>query len=282
MVGSAVVVLVALTFYPMVYMFWISLHEWPIVPTLPRSFVGLEQYLSIVADPRFWNSVGVSALYLVVSVTLQVVLGFALALLVADLVRGASVLRVLFMMPIFVSPIVAGLVWRFMFGYDLGIVNYFLSAIDLPRINWLGNAWGALTAVIVVDVWQWTPFSMLILLAGLASVPSSPYEAAAIDGASPRQVFRFITLPMMMPVLAVVVLFRVIDAFKMFDLVFILTRGGPGEATNVVALDIWRKGFYENQLGAAAARSVIMVVGATLLAALLARAIIPAQKTGDA
>jgi multiple sugar transport system permease protein len=271
MVAPTVTILFALTIYPMVYMVWISLHEWPIIATLPRRFEGLEQYEYLLFDRSFWDAVCASATYLTISVTLQVGLGFAFALLLSVGGAGTTIVRLLFMLPLFISPVVAALIWKFMLGYDLGILNYFIRSIGLPPVNWLGGEGMAMASLILVDVWQWTPFSILILLAGLASLPSEPYEAAVLDGASPWQTFLYITLPMMLPALAVVVLFRTVDAFKMFDLAYVLTRGGPGDATNVLALEVWRRGFFENQMGAAAAISVFMVVIALGLVSILAK-----------
>lgn len=271
MVAPAVLILFGLTIYPFVFMGWISLHKWPIVPTLPRIFLGLGQYGFIFSDPSFWNSVRVTVVYMVVSVTAQLVLGFFLALLLSTPHRYVRYFRLPYMIPMFVSPVVVALIWRFMLGADLGIVNFFLRSIGFGGVAWLGAETSALFSVVLVDVWQWTPFTVLILSAGISSLPQEPFEAAAIDGATRPQMVRYLTVPMLMPVFTVVLLFRVLDAFKMFDIVFILTRGGPGDATNVLALNIWRKGFFENQLGFAAALSVIMIVIATFLAILLIR-----------
>ncbi len=271
MVAPAVLILFGLTIYPFLFMGWISLHKWPIVPSLPRIFLGLGQYGFILGDPAFWNSVRVTVVYMVASVTVQLVLGFFLALLLSTPHRYVRYFRLPYMIPMFVSPVVVALIWRFMLGADLGIVNFFLRSIGLGGVAWLGAETSALFSVVLVDVWQWTPFTVLILSAGISSLPQEPFEAAALDGANRAQMVRYLTMPMLMPVFTVVLLFRVLDAFKMFDIVFILTRGGPGDATNVLALNIWRKGFFENQLGFAAAISVIMIVIATLLAILLIR-----------
>ena len=269
----AFAVLFLLTIYPFVYMVWISFHKWPIVPTLPRDFLGLAQYGYIFADREFWNSIIVTGTYMCASVTIQMILGVKLALLLHAPGRVFNFFRLAFMIPVFVSPVVVALVWRLMFGYDLGILNYLLTAVGLEGVNWMGQRANALISIIIVDVWQWTPFTMLIALAGLQSISREPYEAAALDGANRVQAFFHITLPLLTPILMVALLFRVLDAFKLFDIVYILTRGGPGNATNLLAYNIWRKGFFENQLGYAAALSVIMIIIATLLAMLLIRVV---------
>ncbi|MEM7025368.1 MAG: sugar ABC transporter permease [Pseudomonadota bacterium] len=266
LVAPAFLVLFLLTIYPFGYMLWISLHQWPILPTLPRPFVGADTYLYVLTDSTFWDSIRVTVLYMLASVTIQLALGFFLALLLTTPHPVVRLMRLPFLIPVFVSPVVVGLIWKFMLGYDLGIVNYLLRSIGLEGVNWLGTETTALLSVVLVDVWQWTPFTLLILHAGLASMPSEPFEAAAIDGAGRWQMIRYITFPMLAPIFTVALLFRVLDAFKLFDIVYILTRGGPGNATNVLAYNIWRKGFFENQLGYAATLSVIMIVVATFLA----------------
>jgi len=271
LVAPAFLVLFLLTIYPFGYMVWISLHRWPILPTLPRDFLGVATYGFIFSDPEFWTSVGVTALYMLLSVGLQLSLGFFLAVLLNSPYRVFQWFRLPFMIPVFVSPVVVGLIWKFMLGYDLGIVNYLLRSIGFAGVNWLGEQTNALLALVMVDVWQWTPFTFLILHAGLTALPREPYEAAVIDGASRLQMLFFVTFPMIAPIFTVALLFRVLDAFKLFDIVYILTRGGPGSATNVLAYNIWRKGFFENLLGYAAALSVIMIAVATVLALVLIR-----------
>lgn len=271
LVAPAFLVLFLLTIYPFVYMVWISLHKWPILPTLPRIFLGAGNYGYIFGDAEFWNSVGVTSLYMLLSVGLQLALGLLLAVLIDPRYRVLQWFRLPFMIPVFVSPVVVGLIWKFMLGYDLGIVNHLLRLAGFEGVNWLGDRTNALLSVVLVDVWQWTPFTFLILHAGLMSLPREPYEAAVIDGAGGFRILVHVTLPMIAPIFTVALLFRVLDAFKLFDVVYILTRGGPGNATNVLAYNIWRKGFFENQLGFAAALSVIMIAVATVLALALVR-----------
>ncbi len=271
MVAPAFLVLFLLTIYPFGYMVFISLHKWPILPTLPRPFVGLDQFGYILSDGEFWNSLGVTSLYMFLSVSIQLTLGFFLALLSATPHPLIRIFRVPFIIPVFISPVVVGLMWKFMLGYDLGIINYLLCSIGFVGVIWLGSLSMAFLSFVLVDVWQWTPFTFLILHAGLSSLPSEPLEAAAIDGANRWQTLRYVIFPMIAPIFTVALLFRTLDAFKLFDIVYILTRGGPGNATNVLAYNIWRKGFFENQLGYAAALSVVMIILATVLALVLVR-----------
>ena len=181
LVAPAFLVLFLLTIYPFLYMVWISLHKWPILPTLPRIFVGADTYAYIFRDGEFWNSVGVTSSYMAVSVGLQLALGLFLAMLLDPRYRAFQWFRLPFMIPVFVSPVVVGLIWKFMLGYDLGIVNHLLRSIGFEGVNWLGDQTNALLSLVLVDVWQWTPFTFLILHAGLMSLPREPYEAAVID-----------------------------------------------------------------------------------------------------
>ena len=158
-----------------------------------------------------------------------------------------------------------------MFSADLGILNYLTGLLGIPKISWLGHPTWALISIILIDVWQWTPFTTLILLAGLDSLPAEPFEAAYVEGATRLQTIRYLTLPMLMPVVVVALMFRTLDAFKMFDIVYIVTRGGPANATYVLTYNIWRKGFLENRLGNAAALSVIMVIIATVVTQVFVR-----------
>jgi multiple sugar transport system permease protein len=269
LVLPAVVVLALLTLYPFAYMVWISLHQWPIVPTLPRPFVGADQFRFILASAEFWRSLAATSIYMAASVSIQMVLGLALALLLATPHWSVRLFQLPLLVPVFISPVVVGLIWKFMLGYDLGIVNHLFRSLGLPALNWLGEQGMAMVSLVMVDVWQWTPFTVLILRAGLDSLPTEPFEAAEIDGARAWQRFLYLTLPMLAPVITVALLFRVLDAFKQFDIVYILTRGGPGDATTVLGYQIWFKGFFSNQLGYAAALSLLMILLMSVLASLL-------------
>ena len=269
--APAVIAAAALTLYPTLYMFYISFHRWSIMPTLPRPFVGFEQYVEILKSPQFWTSLQVTVIFMVVAVFIEMALGFGAALLLHGEHRGVRLFRVPFLIPAIIAPVVVGLIWRFMFSADLGILNYLTGLLGISKIPWLGHPVYALVSIILVDVWQWTPFTTLILLAGLDSLPSEPFEAAYVEGATRWQTIRYLTLPMLLPVFTVALMFRTLDAFKMFDIVYIVTRGGPANATYVLSYNIWRKGFLENRLGVAAALSVIMVILATLISQVFIR-----------
>ncbi len=264
LVAPAILVILLTIIYPTIYMFFVSFFRWSIIPTLPRHFIGFDQYLTIFRSSAFYGSLQATFLFLLVVVVVELLLGLGLALLIAS--SRIRWLRISFLMPAVIAPVVVGLIWRFMFSHDLGVINYFISMMGLERIAWLGRPTAALISIMIVDIWQWTPFAMLIILAGIESLPTEPLEAAQVDGASSTQVFRHILFPLLTPVLSIVLLFRALDAFKTFDIIYMITRGGPGRATYLLSYNIWRRAFFENNMGYAAALSVIMIILATILA----------------
>jgi multiple sugar transport system permease protein len=191
----------------------------------------------------------------------QLPIGVGLAVILDRNLRGTQLFRTVLIIPMLLTPVAVGLMWRFMFDTDLGVINWALSALGLDGPNWLGARWPAIWAVVIVDSWQSIPFIMLIVLAGLAGLPKGPREAAAIDGANGLQIFFFVTLPALGPVILVILLIRVIDSLKMFDIIFILTtRGGPGTATQTLGMLIYNTGFGFFQTSRAAALGVLMVL----------------------
>ena len=201
-------------------------------------------------------------------------IGFVLALLTTRVVRGRVFYRTVFILPILVPGIIIGAIWKLMYSYDFGVLNSLLMWLGLAPQDWLGNPDLALLSVIIVDVWHWTPFCFLLLLAGLESLPDDIFEAARIDGATRWQQLRHITLPLMLPTIAVTFVFRMILAFKVFDEIYLLTGGGPGTSTEVISFTIYRRFFTEDQTGYGAAMSiaVIAVIAAGIIAATRATA----------
>ena len=271
MVLPAVIVLLLLTIYPFIYLVYVSLYIWPISPTLPRIFLGFGQFTYLFSNPAFIESMQVTLSLMVVGVAIQISLGMLLAILLSTKSIITNYFTLPFMIPVFISPVVVGLIWKFMFNYDLGILNYLLNAIGLEPVNWLGTTTTAFWSVVIIDTWQWTPFTTLIIKAGLDSMDPTPQEAATVDGASRFQIFTLVTFPSIAPIFAVALLFRTLDAFKAFDIIYIVTRGGPGGSTYVLGYNIWKTAFYQNQLGLAAAMSVVMIIIATILAFILVR-----------
>lgn len=202
------------------------------------------------------------------------VLGVALALVLDREMRGISVFRTIFILPMMVAPIVVGLIWRFMYNEQFGSLTKLLKAFGLPAVPWLSSPDVALISVIISDVWQWTPFIFILSLAALQSLPASAIEAARIDGASQWQAILHIKLPLMMPVIVIAALLRLIDAFKVLEVIYILTEGGPGLSTEILSLHIYKTAFVSQQLGRASALSnllLLLVLALTILLFILGK-----------
>lgn len=221
---------------PLLIGVWLSFRDQMLGSASPTSFVGLANYQSDVLNPTFGQALIVTLTIVAIGLLIQIPLGLLLAVLLNRRIRGARFFRSSLITPMLLTPVAVGLMWRFMFNSELGVVNWFIGSVGLPSVDWLGESTPALFAVVIVDSWQAIPFVMLMMLAGLAALPTSPAEAASVDGASSWQAFRYVTLPMLAPVLLVTLMVRLIDGFKLFDIVFILTRGGPGTATQTVSM----------------------------------------------
>ncbi len=263
MAPAAVIMAIALL-YPLGYMVWGSFRDWNPSQTIGEAeFVGLKNYITLWNDPNFRESLGVTLRFAFFVVTFEMVIGVGLALLLDRDIRGMSVLRTMFILPMMIAPVVVGLMWRYMYHPTVGTFNRFLDGWGLPKIDWLGQH--ALGSVIIADIWQWTPFIFILSLAALQSLPRSALEAARIDGATPWQQIIHIKLPLMMPVLIVTGLLRLIDAFKVLEVILVMTEGGPGLSTEILALRISRTATEFRELGVAAAMSNYLLMLLLLL-----------------
>jgi multiple sugar transport system permease protein len=265
MAPAVLVMLVALA-YPLVQSIWLSFHQWAIgAPLSSATFIGLENYRILLSDPNVWASIRVTLVFAFAVVVVEVALGVALALVLDRQIRGMSVFRTIFILPMMVAPIVVGLVWRYLYNEQFGPFTTTLKALGLPVIPWLSSPDMALASVIIADVWQWTPFIFILSLAALQSLPASAIEAARIDGASRWQTILHVKLPLMVPVIVVAALLRLIDAFKVLEVIYILTEGGPGLSTEILSLHIYKTAFTSQQLGRASALSNILLLIVTSL-----------------
>lgn len=228
--------LIAFGVYPFLYSIWLSLHQWN---RFSRAFqwAGTLQWETAFADPRMWNALGITVTYTIVCLALQVVLGMAIALLLDSDRRGYGVLRALMTLPLVVPPAVAGLMFLLMLDGEYGVLTYYGVIVGLfeRAAPLLGNPATAIFGLVLADVWQWTPFMVLIFVAGLRALPKEPFEAAAIDGASAAQAFFHLTLPMLSRIFAVAILIRGIDLFRIYDYVYVMTTGGPGTTTETLS-----------------------------------------------
>lgn len=253
-----IAILVVFTIFPLFYNIWLSFHEF-----VPRrrslEFVGLENWVQIVGDTRFWQSLGVTFAYFAIALSVELTLGMAIALLLDSEEPGFGVLRGLLTMTLVIPPAIAGMMYLLMEDPQFGIISVFLQAIGAidQTTPILSTPSLALAGVLLAEIWQWTPFMVLILLAGLRALPSEPYEAAQIDGASPIQTFLRLTLPMMSKVIAIAILIRGIDLFRAFDYVFVMTSGGPGTATYTLSLYAWQQTFSFVKWGYGATLSLV-------------------------
>jgi len=260
LLSPTVVVLALVVGFPLAWTLWESLHVHDLrMPWLGYPFAGLANYRDAVADPRFRAAIAHTAFFAAVSVSLELVGGLALALTMHHATRGRALLRVLVLLPWAIPTAVSGLLWRFLFDGQAGIVNaIFVGAHLLDRSHvWLVDPTMAWVPIITADVWKSTPFVALLLLAGLQSVDESLYDAARIDGAGPWRQFVEITLPLLMPAVVVAAAFRALDAFRVFDLIYVLTGGGPGTATESVSLYTFSALLQRLRFGYASALSVI-------------------------
>ena len=272
------IVLLGILIFPIVFTVRLSLSSWDIiVPGL--DWIGIDNYIRLFTDDsRYWEALVRLIFFSSVTVFLQYVIGFTLAHLVWKEVVLKRFLRVLFLIPMMTTPVIMTVIWKTIFHESLGPVNDILTNFGIAYIPWLTDeSWGKLS-VIIVEVWQWTPFMFLLLLAGLLSLPKEPYLAAAIDGAGPVRTFFYVTFPLMAPISIGAIIIRVIEASKILDTVYVLTSGGPGTATETSSFYIYIKGLREFQLGYSAAMSftylVIMIISLTIIAKLLHRLLI--------
>ncbi|MCD6032565.1 MAG: sugar transporter permease [Thermomicrobiales bacterium] len=272
MASPTIGVILALGIFPLLYSLVLSFQRRDLQHPNEDQFVGLANYAAALVDPRVLSAMTNTLLLVVVGIAIQFVLGLGLALVVVDELRGKRFIIPLLMLPVMMVPVVVALGWRLLWDSQYGPINQILSIILRRDVDilWLTQKWPALFAVLVTDVWQWTPFMFLILLAGLSSLNPELYEAAALDGAGWWEELREITLPGLAPVIAVAILFRALDAFKIFDQIFMLTQGQPGTSTETISWYIYQVGYKFFNLGYAAAVSYLLLIFLTVVATIYA------------
>jgi multiple sugar transport system permease protein len=260
-VAPAVVVLVAVTIVPLFYLLYNSLTDYDLRRAyLGKTFIGLGNYRAMLQDGIFWDSVRVGLMATVGVVVVELTLGMALALLFNREFPGKRVLRSLFLLPLITTPVVVGLTWRMLYNSDLGMINYVLGTLGLPTPIWLASTQMALPSVIITDTWHAVPFVTLMFLAGLQSLPAEPNEAAKVDGASTWRRFIDITLPQLRPLIFLALIFRATDAIRMFDIIYVMTSGGPANATQTLNLYAYKVGFQFLDIGYGSALAVVLML----------------------
>lgn len=267
--APAVAVMLLLMVFPLGYTAYLSLHQWYASSVLGPELVWFKNYADLLArDERFWPAFRVTCYFTTGAVALTVSLGLGIAHLLMRNFRGRGLARTVMLLPMIATPVAMALVWMTMMSPTIGVLNYVLRSVGLPGSAWVSSQQSVIPSLLLVETWMWTPMTALICLAGLASLPSEPFESARVDGASGWQVFWHVTLPLMRSTLVVAALFRTIDALKVFDIVYVMTEGGPGFSSETLNLYVFQTSFKYLNLGYASALIVVfftLILGASLL-----------------
>jgi multiple sugar transport system permease protein len=264
--GPAVLIMSAACLYPVLTALQLGFFDWNLgTPWGSAVGVGWRNFESAFTNPRVWSSLLTTLLFAAVCVSAEMVLGTALALALERPVRGTAVFRTLFILPMMIAPVAVGLAWRYIFDAQFGLVNAILALFKIAPMGWLAEPQLAFAAIVIADIWQWTPFVFIMMVAALANVDASVIEASRIDGANWWNMTMRVKLPMVMHVFAITLMMRLIDAFRVLEVVYVLTLGGPGDSTEILALHIYKTAFVGQQLGVAAAISVLLLLVVALL-----------------
>lgn len=252
----AIVFIGLLMVFPILYTLYLSFTNWNLTSGMEPSFVGLNSYLLVFSEPRFLHALGRTFTFTVFAVATEVVLGVAIALILNRAFVGKSFAKLLLLLPLVATPIAVGIVFNLFYDPTIGLLNFTLNALGLPQGLWVSSEKTVIASLVLVDVWQWTPMITLIVLAGLAGLSEEPVEAARVDGASEWQILRYVTIPMVMPVILMAMILRLIDALKTFDIIFAMTGGGPGYASETLNIMGFKYSFEYFRMGQS---SVILV-----------------------
>jgi multiple sugar transport system permease protein len=254
-------VLLLTTTFPLIYLVWSSFQTINLAMPFMDGFAGVDNYVEMWGDTRYWHALGLTGIYTTTSVSLQIIIGLGLALLVMQIPAGQWIFRIAAILPIVLAPVVVGLFWRtLMLAPNFGLVDYLIQRLGFEQVNWLGAPVPALISVIVIHTWQWTPFAFLVLLASLASLPPDVYEAARIDRANALQRFWHITLPLLRPAIVIVVIMRAMISLAAFAAIFAATGGGPGTASEILNLYAFKTSFIELNFGYGSTLAVTLLV----------------------
>ncbi len=276
---AALVTIVALL-YPIVEAIKIGFFEWGMgTPWETARWVGLEAFGAAMVDEQVWVSIGITLAFVFLAITVEMVLGVGLALLLESPVRGMRLFRTAFVLPMMVAPICVGLIWRYMLDAQFGPINHLMSALGLPPQEWLASPWLAFGAMVVTDVWQWTAFVFIMVLAALQGVEASVTEASRIDGASWWQQIWMVKLPIIRPLLIVTLLMRMVDGFRGLEVIYVMTFGGPGMSTELLSLHIYKAAFVSQKLGHASVLSVLLLAIVTVLSIVILQLSNPLAKS---
>jgi multiple sugar transport system permease protein len=279
MVSPAVLLILGLSIYPLLYSVWVAFVNYDFqIPG--HAFVGLQNFAQVVADPLAWSSLRTTVFLSLAGVAVEFLLGLALALALVKTFRGRGVVMSILIVPLFISPVIVGQSWALFLQRPFGPADYILSQIlgQPVTISWLSEAPWDYIAIVLADVWQWTPFMFVILLAGLAAIPPHLYEAAELDGVTRLQAFFYVTLPQLAPIMLLAITFRLLDAVKLFDVIFMLTGGGPGTSTYTTSYYLYQIGFQQFHLSQATAGSWLFLILISAVIMVLVRRLLREEK----
>ena len=270
----AVAFVVVMMLFPVLYTLFLSFTNWNLTSGMPLSLVWFKSYLRVFNEPRFISAVGRTFSFTLLAVAVETVLGLALALLLNREFKGKSAMKLILLLPLVATPVAIGIVWNLFFDPTIGFMNYMLSLLGLPMSEWVSNVKTVIPSLALVDIWQWTPMVTLIVLAGLAGLSQEPYESAKVDGANAFQTFSQITLPMIAPTLLTAMILRSIDALKTFDIIYAMTGGGPGYASETLNIMAFKYSFEYFRMG----QSSVILIFLFLLVLLLSMTIMRLRK----
>jgi len=252
--------LIIIIVFPIIFTIITSFYDYTLLNPHHDSFVGLDNYQEVIEEDYIGDSVLITSQFVLSTVLIEFFIGFIIALSLNKVKRFKTVYYVILLAPLMINPVVVGLIWRMILHTELGIFNYLLKLLDINRVNWLGDNDTAFWTIVFVDIWHQVSFMTILLLAGLSALPREPYEAARMDGASSLRCLISITLPLMRPVITVAILLRLIFSIKTFDIIYIMTKGGPGISTDLVSYFIYRSAFFGLDIGRASALSVGLLI----------------------
>ena len=265
LIAPTIIILLLVNIYPLLYSVYVSLTNYKLTGVKTLKFVGLKNYISLFSNPDFLTALRNTLIYVVCAVVSELVYGLALALLLYRLGAVGNTLLSFFLLPMMLTPVIVGIMWRFMYNYDFGMINFFLSKIGLGRVAFLSDGNRAIFYLCFVDLWQWSPYVTLLTYGSLQSLPRDQVESASIDGAGSIRIFRHITLPFLSSTLWVCILVRIMDAIREYDKVYTMTMGGPGNATETASFYIYRQAFKFFKTGSASAASILLLIATIII-----------------
>lgn len=258
MMAPALIIVLVVSVVPLIYTFHLSFQNYILTKPGTAHFAGLDNFIRLFTDATIRESILHTFIYTGASVILSLVIGLILAIVINNVTVGKTFFRIVLFTPMMLSSVVVGVIWRFLFNNELGVLNHLVILFGGQKVNWLGTGTMAMTSIILADIWQWASYTFILALAALEAMNPEPLEAATIDGANSWQIFWSLRFPQMLPVIEVAAVFRFIWAFRSFDLIYALTKGGPGTSTETMALEVWRQAFTRYDIGTSSAVSVLM------------------------